>query len=40
MSATIGTSVRFLISYIAAAASSSGTAMRTISHPACTISSI
>src|SRR5687767_12644655 len=40
MSATIGTWVRFRISYIAAAASSSGTAIRTISQPASTISSI
>src|ERR1043166_4941855 len=40
MSATIGTSVRLRISYIAAAASSSGTAIRTISQPASTISSI
>src|SRR5439155_1993262 len=40
MSATIGTCVFLRISRIAAAASSSGTAIRTISHPASTISSI
>src|SRR6188508_357189 len=40
ISATSGTSVRLRISFIAAAASSSGTAMRTISQPASTICSI